>query len=582
MTTERATRPSAAPRWAWIAAAILFLANLLWTGGLALSHDKALNDRLSYYLVAETLASGGGLATPAQSLVRSPDQTPPYAVAERPLYPFLVSLAFRLVGPSVQAANFVAALMRALALLPILALARRLFDHRAALAAGLMYTLSPPWTGLGATSMTDTTFALLVYLALWAFVVHWQQPSRRAVLASGAAVALAVLAREEGLFLAAFLAAVLLLRRRWTDLALFLAAPALLVGGWQLYLWRTFGSLPYTARPLLFLPHYELFLLPELPTLGEYLAAVGGWPGAINVRLYNYIGYVRNLLADGLLIDTEQAGLFPITFLLPLGVAGWRLLRGWRSGQDHARLALLLALAMAVQAAITLGYVGYPQAMAGEIRHIQVITPYLLILAAAGLVWLWDRSRAGRGLAVLLAAHFLVFCALYQFLLVDVLVVQPPYDSADIQALRQLAPTLDDDAILMSRKPNRAAYYTGRPAAIMPLAGFREVMAYARAGSVSHLVVQSRELRTRPGLVEGLTEFADSLRLVVDHEGTWIFEVRDYDFLNGIAAGGLLDQAVDPAAPADPPDWGGLLRRSQPSSLSLLRAAGAVQPEVEP
>jgi 4-amino-4-deoxy-L-arabinose transferase-like glycosyltransferase len=573
---------SGAPRWAWTAAIVLVVANLLWTGGLALSHDKALNDRLSYYLVAETLASGGGLASPAQSTPRGPDLEPPYAVGERPLFPFLVSLAFRLVGPSVRGANFVSALVRSLALLPVFALALRLFDHRVALGAAILYTLSPPWTGLGATSMSDATFALFFYLALWAFVVNWQAPSIRGALLAGGALALAALTREEGLFLGLFLAVVLLIRRRWVALAAFLAAPIVLLGGWQLYLWQTFGSLPYTARPLVFLPEYELFLLLTLPTRQQYLAAVGGWLGALNIRLFNYVGYLRNLLADGLLLDTGQAGLFPPTFLLPLAVVGWELAQGWRAKERRARLVLLLALAMAVQAAITLGYVGYPQAMVGEIRHIQVITPFLFILATAGLVRLWDRSQPGRGLAALLAAHFLIFCVIYQFLLVEALVVAPPYNSADIQALRQVAPTLGENVILMSRKPNRAAYYTARPAAIMPLAGFRDLMEYAQAHGVTHLVIQPRELRTRPGLQEGLVAAGESIHLVVKVGNTQILQVRNYDFLPAIAEGGPLDGQVDPAAPVPPPDWAALLRHSTPSTLSLLRTASAAGQEAEP
>ncbi len=550
-------------------AAILILINLLWTGGLAVSHDKALNDRLSYYLVARTLATGGGLATPAQSIVRSPDRTPPYAVGERPLYPFLVSLLFRMVGPSVQAANFVAAMMRSLTLLPLLALALCLFDQRVALVAGVMYTFSPPWTGLGATAMSDTTFAFFVYLGLWLFVLYWRG-SPWAILWSGASLALATLTREEGLFLIVFLSLALLLHRRWQDLGRLLVVPVLSLGAWQLYLSRTFGSLPYTARPLFLLPHYELFLLLRTPTLPEYLAAVGGWSGAIYVRLYNYVGYARNLLADGLLLDTAHAGLFPFTFLIPLGIAIWQQIRARQTGSSRRQVALLLTMAMVFQFLMTLGYVGYPQAMAGEIRHIQVITPYLLILAATGICWLWDRSRLGKGFVTLLAIHFTLFCLIYQALLVHALVIQPSYNSADIQALRQLAPTLDEDAVLMSRKPNRAAYYSGRPSAIMPLAGFRDLMAYAQAAKATHLVVQRRELRTRPGLAEGLTRFSSSLPLVLERDGTQIFAVRDYDFLDRIPTGSALDQQVDPAAPITLPGWETLIRRSRPSTLSLL------------
>ncbi len=571
-----------ARRWPWIAAAILVIVNLLWTGGLALSHDKALNDRLGYYLVAETMASGDTIATTAKPDPRATDIEPPYAVGERPLYPFLVSLVFRLAGPSVQAGNLVSALMRAFALLPIFALALTLFGPWAALVTGLLYTLSPPWTGLGATSMTDTTFAFFMYLALWAFVLHWRRSSLPAVILAGAAVALTTLTREEGLILGVFLAAVLLVRRQYVSLAAFLAIPVILLGAWQVYLYRTFGSLFYTPRSVLFVAHYEHLFALALPSRHDYLASVGGWAGAANVRLFNYIGYVRNLLADGLIVDTGQAGIFPITFVLPLGILGWTLLRRLRAGEEQVHLALLLALTVAIQAIGALTYIGLPLAMVGEIRQIQSVTPVLLILAAAGLVWLWNRSSLGRGLAILLAVHFFVFSGLYHFLLIDVLIVEPPYNSTDIQALRQVAPDLDPEAILMSRKPNRASYYTDHPAVIMPLAGFHDLMAYAHAHDVTHIVVTPRELQTRPGLGEGLAWLGSSVELRVAVGDTQIFEVHDYEFLSAIEQGGPLDQGIDLAAPMPPPDWSELLRRATPSTLDQVRNTWQQWLEVAP
>jgi len=88
----------------------------------------------------------------------------------------------------------------------------------------------------------------------------------------------------------------------------------------------------------------------------------------------------------------------------------------------------------------------------------------------------------------------------YQFLLVDALVVAPPYNSTDIQALRRLAPDLDDDAVLMRPQAYRGCLTTRRPAVMLPWPVFRDLMAYAQVHGVTHLVVTPRELRTRPGL----------------------------------------------------------------------------------
>jgi hypothetical protein len=582
------TDQQAAPRqgrewWPWVVVSVLFVINLLWTGGLALSHDKALNDRLNYHLTARTLASGGGLAVPAKSDLRVPDLTPPYAVGERPLYPFLASLAIRLTGPSVQATNFVSALIRSLALLPIFALALRLFGRWPAIGTALLYTLSPPWTGLGATTMTGTTFALFYYLTLLLAVAYCQRPSRLLALLTGVSFTLVVMAREEGLILGLALVVIFVGReklglspatvaggkRRWLpDLLVFFAAPLLGYIGQKLYLWQTFGSLSSAAHPLFFNSEYEFLYALRLQTRAEYLASIGGVGGAIAVRLFTHLSQLQAYFADGLLIDTGQAGLFPLTFLLPFGIGVWGLVREAWAGKSQARLAALLGLVIVLHGLAWPSFLG--RWRLGEIRHVQVITPFLMMLAADGLVRLWDSSLLRRALVILLVAHFLLFVFLYQILLVDVLAVAPSYDTAEIQALRQIEPGLDPGAILMSRKPNRAAYYTNRPAVMMPLAGFKDLMIYAQDHGVTHLVVAPRELRTRPGLSEGLATMGESIELLTQVGRIQIYQVHDYNFLTTIADGGPLDQEIDLAAPAPPPDWRALIRRADPSTIDQV------------
>ena len=576
--------------WPWVVALVLLGANLLWTGGLALSHDKALNDRLNYFLIARTLAEGGGLAVPAKSDLRVPDRTAPYAVGERPLYPFLASLAIRLVGPSVQATNFVSALMRSLALLPIFALALWLFGRWAAVGTAVLYTLSPPWTGLGASTMTGTTFVLFYYLTLLLVTAYYVRPSRLLALLTGLSFALVVMSREEGLILGLAVAAVFLfrdvlnpasaaaasdsggagtipVRSRWPDLALVLLGPLLGFVGQKLYLWYTFGSLSSAAHPLFFNSQYEFLYALRLQTRAEYLASIGGLGGAIAVRIFNNLSQLRALFADGLLLDSGQAGLFPLTFLLPLVLGLRGLARGIRAGKPMARLAGLLALVLTLHALAWPSFLG--RWRLSEIRHVQVVTPFLMMLAADGLVCLWGKSLLRKGLVILLSLHYLVFVLSYQVLLVDVLAVAPSYNNAEIQALRRVAPDLDPDAVLMSRKPNRAAYYTDRPAVMMPLAGFKDVMSYGQEHGVTHIVVTPREVRTRPALGEGLAAF-ESLDLVAQEGSVQIYQVQDFGFLSTIAEGGPFDQEIDLAAPAPPPDWGLLVRRAQPSTVQQV------------
>lgn len=581
-------------RGPWLVAVLIFAVVLAANGSLALSHDKALNDRLNYFLTARTLAEGGGLAVPAKSDLRVPDRTSPYAVGERPLYPFLASLAIRLAGPHVQATNFVSALVRSLALFPIFALALWLFGRWTAIGTAILYALSPPWTGLGATTMTDTTFALFYYLALMGAAAYWRRPGRALALGTGLAFALTVMSREEGLLLGVGLVSILLLQpqwaasgsnsagtagnrgligwmrrilgqARWQDLALFAVGPALGWIGQKVYLYQTFGSFSAAAHPLFFNSQYEFLYALRLQTRAEYFASIGGVGGATVARIFTHLSQIQAFFADGLLIDTGQAGLFPLTFLLPLGLSVRQVGKKIWARQSQAILIGLIALVVVAQALAWPTFLG--RWRYSEIRHVQVTTPFFMMLAVEGLVLLWGRSLARKAAVVLLSAHFLLFVLLYQILLIDVLAVAPPDNTVDIQALRQIAPDLEDGAVIMTRKPNRAARYTGQSAVMMPLAGFKDIMVFAREHGVTHLLAAPRELDTRPGLAEGLAASGDSIRLVVDRGRVQIYEIADYGFLDSIQEGGPLDQEVDLAAPAPPPDWGALIRRAEPSTV---------------
>jgi hypothetical protein len=446
--------------------------------------------------------------------------------------------------------------------------------------------------------MTDTTFAFFYYLTVLLAVVYWQCPSRLLALLTGVSFTLVVMSREEGLLLAVGLIAILLWRARreitpeeqavapskqgllarsgatlrqfqFWDLAFFVIGPVLGYAGQKIYLWNTFGSLSSAAHPLFFNSQYEFLYALRLQTKGEYLASIGGVGGAIVARIFNHLSQLRAIFADGLIIDSGASGLFPLTFLLPLGISLWAVVRDAWSGKTKARLIALLILIIAAQALAWPSFLG--RWRMGEIRHVQVITPFLMMLAVEGLVRLWSkRSLLWRTVVVVLAVQYLIMALMYQILLVDILAVAPADNSADIEALRQVEPLLVEDAIIMSRKPNRAARYTGQPAVMMPLAGFKDLMTYAQEHGVSHLLVSRREWETRPGLAEGVEAMSDSIRPLVQIGRVSIYEIEDYGFLASIAEGGPLDQDIDMAAPAPPPDWAALVGRASPSTASQV------------
>ena len=63
---------------------------------------------------------------------------------------------------------------------------------------------------------------------------------------------------------------------------------------------------------------------------------------------------------------------------------------------------------------------------------------------------------------------------------------------------------------------------------------------------------------------------SDSIHPLVQLGKVHIYEIDDYGFLSSIGDGGPLDQEIDMAAPAPPPDWAALVGRASPSTASKV------------
>ena len=187
----------------------------------------AFNDPLFYHHAAKQLAEGNGYI----DFDGSPTARWP------PVYPFLVSLLYRVFGPEPTAAEVFNALVGTAVVPLVYVLARAAFGRTEAIAAGLFAAIMPGLIMYTDIMLAETLFSveLLVFFLLVARLSpgRWWTP-----VALGVVVGLAAMTRSEGLLLFAVPLAVWWRELPRRDLVLKLAAvgvgAALVIGPWAI------------------------------------------------------------------------------------------------------------------------------------------------------------------------------------------------------------------------------------------------------------------------------------------------------------------------------------------------------------
>ncbi len=540
--------------------------NALVTSVIAARHLEPFADLATYYQEALNLAHGRGLSLDIKIVVNALATRPPFPVGDRPLYPLIVAAALRLFGDALAVANVVSALATALTALPLYVLARRLAGDRAGLAAVLIFALNPFYHALGIGGWTDLTATFFYYCALAALVTYIGAPDSRAwrwALLAGMGAALAALAREDAVVLAAALAgAWWLAGRRPRDAAALAAASLIAFAARALYLWQTFGSPFHNERPYFFMPRWPLWYMLGAFTPAEYLDYVGGVGGALAIRAFNLVQVTENLFSDGILYAT-QTGLMPALLLIAVVVA----YRG-RAGRMRAALWLFSAV-MLLQFVLSIGYPGYP-GHGSEIRHVQLSAPFLLMLAGAGLVVLYDAGRRQRALALALAGVYVLFAVAYTGLWAHVLAL-PPYRGPSVQAAQWAGAHLPADAVLMTRSAAETRYFSGRTVIATPSAPFADLMAYAQAHGVTHIVLNDADRSGAPNLVQGIRAFPQNFRGVYAADNVRIVAVAGYAFPSPLPPAADLYAGKTTGRPAQLLDWDQLALSGAGSIVTDLR-----------
>jgi 4-amino-4-deoxy-L-arabinose transferase-like glycosyltransferase len=551
-----ATRDKVRP----VVLATILILSLLSIGLIVAFRVDAGGDEPIYFDVAENLYEGQGFSTDFKYDVRNPRTSSPYPFDRRFLYLYLCSLAFRVNGgTSVKVCSLLSAVFQSCLAVVILYLGSKLFDYRTGLVAAILYSFNPWYKYLGIKIQSDMTATCLYYLCVLNLLYYLRKKGSAQVLLCGVLFALTFLTREETILLGLFVVVVMLWYRAPKKHLFCFLLPFLIVflaRGW--YLYHAFGSFFHEAQPLSVLASWELFYTLEPHTWSTYFKDVGGLGAAIVIRLVNYLVFFRNFFSDGIVLDTAAVmGILPLSSLPFFVLAYFR-----EIGPEKKRPLIALGLLFLAQLVFTIGYPGYALVSA-ESRHGQLIAPFLIILASAGLLSVADETAILRGvrtinfrrfslfaLKAVFIINYVLFCFIFTTVHLDRYVLQAS-DGAELTKLSDWSREhLSEITVLMTRKPQWVHYYSDRTAVSAPLAPFAAMMQYAERNGVTHIVISHKERSWRPNLLPGVLAYSANFRLLHEDDEARIYETLSYDFgseeIKVAEDEGLLDSYTNP------------------------------------
>lgn len=451
----------------------------------------------------------------------------------QPLLPLLVSLLFRVTGPSHTAAQWLV-LFAGLLLIPMIyLLGRRLYGARTGLLAALFTALSPAQIWFG-SMVEDQVFFQLGFLLLLLLWYGWwpgaktkdaaQKRRTLPFLWMGGAAGLAWLARPNGLLLLAALAVSIPLmirsvadwKKRRYKVAAGLACLALVgflavAASWMVRNSLVFGSPFHTHNSYLMavdVPDEVASLREDAPSMGAWFAENG--IGCAALRWSR--GAFRSLDAfvSGNLFREEavRQGGMAVFLLLALVAWRWGLPRPAPWWRYHA-----LPLA-----AFGLHFLTVSWYVRGELRYFLPFYLLLYLAAARGalvLAGLEDTERPldagvpprpplprpGRS-PILLALLLLLLLATFVRPLGLTLAFDDRKDAARVGAAADwILSSTDPDAVIMDLPTvSNLIHVYDRATVVIPYGPVEDTFATALRFNVEYLVVSARSVDWRPGL----------------------------------------------------------------------------------
>jgi 4-amino-4-deoxy-L-arabinose transferase-like glycosyltransferase len=398
-----------------IAAGALAL-RLIYLAVLA-RHVGGAGDYHFYDSTANLIADGRFFTDPFR-LAADGVATP--TAAHPPLWPLLLSVSSLLGATGETAHKLVGCLVGTGVVGLIGLLGRRIGGDRLGLAAAAIAAVYPVLVAADASLMSEPLYGLFIALAMLAGLRLAERPTAGRAAVLGVVIGLAALTRSEGLLLLLLLAAPLAVRApvprraRAGMLIAAVAAALLVIAPWTARNWAVFD------QPVL-ISNNDGTLLAGANCPASYSGALLGgwsfdcistalpaddeaersdrwrregidyarehasrWPVVVPVRVLRTLDLYQPLeqaqFAEGRDRTVDRIGVLCFFALVPLAALGLLALRG------RAPLIVLLAPLALVLLTSALGY-GIPR-----LRHAAELP--LVILAAAGLLALWDRYAA--------------------------------------------------------------------------------------------------------------------------------------------------------------------------------------------
>jgi 4-amino-4-deoxy-L-arabinose transferase-like glycosyltransferase len=425
----------------WLApAAIVLLALVLRVGAVVADTGYAPgNDALEYDYLARSIAAGDGYPQSGYLLQGGP------TAIRGPGYPYLLGAVYALSGDSLTAGRFTSAALGALSVLLLYLIAKRLWGRRIGLLAAALAAVFPPLVLVSRDLVSESLFISLELGALLC-VLNFRRSggALRWAAAAGALCGLAALTRNTGIaLLLPLMLGVWTLRRRPGSLA----APAILLGcsllvvvPWLLRDESEFGRFvpittssgfaaagTYNADSFHDFDSHGAWRNPQ--TIRHYtplFTTPGIDEGEVDLKLrhaardfaWEHPGYVAettgwNLLrlfeiAGGSVVDDEGhvvndrgiGSADPTVERIGIAIAGAFALLGafaiFRSrSQSRSRdLPPLVPSGPPFLWLVPILMILVAAPIAGLPRYRLPADPFLLILAAIGVAWLWDQITA--------------------------------------------------------------------------------------------------------------------------------------------------------------------------------------------
>ncbi len=139
-------------------------------------------------------------------------------------------------------------------------------------------------------------------------------------------------------------------------------------------------------------------------------------------------------------------------------------------------------------------------------------------------------SHALLVLKVIFIVNYALFCFVFSTINIERLVLRSSAGTEVSKITLWGREHLPSTAVLMTRKPQEAHYYSNRTAVSAPLASFADMMDYAERNGVTHVVISHKERSWRPNLLPGVLAYPANFKLLHEEDEAQIYKVLSYDF----------------------------------------------------